>query len=169
MIRFQIKYIVYQNDKVMKTIIIPSDFSLESFQVAETIVSNSTEPVRILFIHLFHVADDIQDLLFSNYRKKEYEFVSAEFSEACEMLINLYPEILKSIEIEFFYGSKLAVFKNFLDYNQADFIAYSKSYGIPKLSKSSIDALPVIMKCGIPVLDSEQISPAIFSGVENIR
>jgi len=153
----------------MKTVIIPSDFSLESFQVAETIVRNSREPLKILFIHLFHVADDIQDLLFSNYRKKEYEFVSDGFSQDCEMLTNLYPEIVKCIKIEFFYGSKLAVFKNFLDYNQADFIAYSKSYGIPKLSKSSIDALPVIMKCGIPVLDSDQIGSTIFSGAENIR
>lgn len=153
----------------MKTIIIPCDFSMESFHVAETIVRNSKEQVKILFIHLFHVADDIQDLLFSNYRKKEYEFVSAEFRQECKMLTNLYPDILKSVKIEFFYGNKLAVFKNFLDYNQADFIAYSKSYGIPKLSKSSIDALPVIMKCGIPVLDSEEISSSIFSGVESIR
>ncbi len=63
----------------MKTIVIVSDFSLESFQVAEKIVSNSSEPVHILFTHLFHIADDIQDLLFSSYRKKEYEFVSESF------------------------------------------------------------------------------------------
>jgi hypothetical protein len=153
----------------MKTIIIPSDFSMESFQVAETIVRNSKEPVRIFFIHLFRVADDIQDLLFSNYRKKEYEFVSAEFRQECEMLKNLYPEIVKNIKIEFFYGNKLAVFKNFLDYNQADYIAYSKTYGIPKLSKSSIDALPVMMKCGLPLIDSEAINSSTFSDAENAR
>lgn len=153
----------------MKTIIIPSDFSMESFQVAEVIVRNSSERTRILFTHLFHVADDIQDLLFSNYRKKEYEFVSLKFRQECDMLKNLYPEILKNVRIEFFYGSKLASFKNFLDYNQADYIAYSKSYGIPKLSKSSIDALPVIMKCGLPLIETDEVQTSVLSGVSNLR
>lgn len=153
----------------MKTIIIPSDFSIESIQVAETIVRNAKEEVRILFIHMFHVADDIQDLLFSNYRKKEYEFVSDEFRHECDMLKNVYTGRLKSITIEFFYGSKLAVFKNFLDYNNADFIAYSKSYGMPKLGKSSIEALPVIQKCGLPLIDADEINNSVFSDIENFR
>lgn len=153
----------------MKTIIIPSDFSIESIQVAETVVRNAKEEVRILFIHMFHVADDIQDLLFSNYRKKEYEFVSDEFRHECDMLKNVYTGRLKSITIEFFYGSKLAVFKNFLDYNNADFIAYSKSYGMPKLGKSSIEALPVIQKCGLPLIDADEINNSVFSDIENFR
>lgn len=153
----------------MKTVIIPSDFSSESVQVAEAIVRNAKEEVSILFIHLFHVADDIQDLLFSNYRKKEYEFVSGEFRHECEILREVYSSTLKSIKIEFFYGSKLAVFKNFLDYNKADYIGYSKSYGMPKLSKSSIDALPVIMKCGLPLLDADEINQSVFSAIENLR
>jgi hypothetical protein len=153
----------------MKTIIIPSDFSIDSIQVAETVVRNAKEEVKILFIHLFHVADDIQDLLFSNYRKKEYEFVSDEFRHECDMLKNVYAGKLKSVTIEFFYGSKLAVFKNFLDYNKADFIAYSKSYGIPKLSKSSIDALPVVLKSGLPLIDADEINKSAFSDIENFR
>lgn len=153
----------------MKTIIIPSDFSIDSIQVAETVVRNAKEEVKILFIHLFHVADDIQDLLFSNYRKKEYEFVSDEFRHECDMLKNVYAGKLKSVNIEFFYGSKLAVFKNFLDYNKADFIAYSKSYGIPKLSKSSIDALPVVLKSGLPLIDADEINKSAFSDIENFR
>jgi len=153
----------------MKTVIIPSDFSAESVQVAETIVRNASEEVNILFIHLFHVADDIQDLLFSNYRKKEYEFVSEAFRHECEILKDVYSSTLKSINIEFFYGSKLAVFKNFLDYNKADYIGYSKSYGMPKLSKSSIDALPVILKCGLPLIDADMVNESVFSNMENVR
>lgn len=156
-----------QNDRIMKTIVIVSDFSLESFQVAEKIVSNSSEPVHILFTHLFHIADDIQDLLFSSYRKKEHEFVSESFQLNCEILKSDFPGILKSVKIEFFYGSRLALFKNFLDYNQADYIAFSESYGIPKLGKSSIDAVPVIRKSGIPLLNTDKIMSPDF--VENIN
>ncbi|MBE9464217.1 hypothetical protein ACFP1I_06515 [Dyadobacter subterraneus] len=153
----------------MKTIIIVSDFSLESFQVAEKIVNNSSEPVSILFTHLFHIADDIQDLLFSNYRKKEHEFVSEAFQRDCELLKSDFPDILKSVKVEFFYGSRLALFKNFLDYNQADYIAYSESYGTPKLGKSSIDALPVIRKAGIPLINTDEILSPVFTDVENVR
>ena len=158
-----------QNDRIMKTIIIVSDFSMESFQVAEKIVSNSSEPVSILFTHLFHVADDIQDLLFSNYRKKEYEFVSEQFYQDCEMLKRDFPDILKSIKVEFFYGSRLALFKNFLDYNQADYIAFSESYGIPKLAKSSIDAMPVIRKAGISLINTDKILSREFMDADNVR
>ena len=152
----------------MKTVVIPSDFKIESIQIAETVVRDSHEEVKIIFIHLFHVADDIQDLLFSNYRKKEYEFVSETFRNECKILQDLYSEKLKSVKIEFFYGSRLAVFKNFLDYNKADCIAYSESYGIPKLAKSSLDALPIIKKCGLPLIDTDQIRETEMADIKRI-
>lgn len=141
----------------MKTIVIPSDFSAESIQLAKAIVRNSEEEVRLIFTHLFHVPDDIQDLLFSTYRKKEYDYVSEVFRQECDLLKELYSEKFKGYHIEFFYGNKLAAFKNFLEANDASCIAYSQSYGVPKLSKSSIDALPVIKKSGLPLIDFDLV------------
>ena len=146
----------------MKTIVIPSDFSNESIQVAETILRNDKTDIRFVFTHLFHVADDIQDLLFSNYRKKEYEFVSEEFNKQVQILKSVYPHLV-SVKTEFFYGSKLAGFKNFLDYNDAEIIAYSESYGVPKLSKSSIDAMPVIKKCGMYLINTDAMRETVMS------
>ncbi|MCE7043519.1 hypothetical protein [Dyadobacter sp. CY312] len=146
----------------MKTIVIPSDFSLDSVQVAEAIVRNEKNEVRIIFTHLFYVADDIQDLLFLSYRKKEYEFVSDEFNREVSILKSMHPHLV-SVKTEFFYGGKLAGFKNFLDYNEADGIAYSESYGIPKLSKSSIDAMPVLRKSGIRLINTDAINEAEFA------
>jgi hypothetical protein len=146
----------------MKTIVIPSDFTADSIQVAELIARNSREEVNLIFTHLFHVADDIQDLLFSSYRKKEHEFVSEAFWDECKELKHLFSNI-RSIKIEFFYGSRLAVFKNFLEHNEVDCIAYSESYGIPKISKSSIDALPVIRKSGLPLLDVDQMKESVLT------
>jgi len=150
----------------MKTIVIPSDFSLESIQVAETVVRNSKEEVRLVFIHLFHVADDIQDLLFSTYRKKEYDFVSDEFRKECKMLKDLHPDKVQGYKIEFFYGNRLAPFKNFLDYYETDSIAYSSSYGVPKISKSSLDAVAIINKAGYQIIDVDTIKKPQFSGVQ---
>jgi hypothetical protein len=148
----------------MKTIVIPSDFSTESIQVAETILRNNKTEIRFVFTHLFHVADDIQDLLFSNYRKKEYEFVSDEFNKQVQILKSVYPHLV-SVKTEFFYGSKLAGFKNFLDYNDAESIAYSESYGVPKLSKSSIEAMPVMKKCGMHLINTDKIRETVMADV----
>lgn len=141
----------------MKTVVIPADFSPESLQVAHILARNAQDKFSIVFTHLFHVADDIQDLLFSTYRKKEYDFVSEAFWEECHLIKNLYGNKVHSIKVEFFYGNKLAAFKNFLEAHDADFIAYSENNGIPKLSKSSLDALPVIKKSGVELINVDRI------------
>jgi len=152
----------------MKTILLPSDFSMESVHVAETVVRESKEDLRLVFTHLFHVADDIQDLLFSSYREKEYELVPEEFWKECTILKDLYSKKLLSVKVAFYYGNKLASFKNFLDYHQADHIAYSESYGIPKLKKSSIEALPVLKKCGLPLMNTDLIADSALSTAREI-
>lgn len=141
----------------MKTVIIPADFTSESLQVAHILARNAKEQFSIVFTHLFHVADDIQDLLFSTYRKKEYDFVSEDFWKECHMIKDLYGNKVRSIKVEFFYGNKLAAFKNFLDAHGADFIAYSENAGITRLSKSSLDALPVIKKAGVELINVDKI------------
>lgn len=135
---------------------IPTDFTNEGIQIAEAIVRDIRDEVRVVFTHLFHVADDIQDLLFSTYREKEYELVPEEFWQECRMLKDTYSD-LASIKIDFFYGNKLALLKNFLEYYETDYIAYSEQYGIPKLTRSSLDALPVLKKTGYPMINTDMV------------
>jgi hypothetical protein len=153
----------------MKTVMIPTDFTNEGIQVAETIVRDSNEDVKLVFTHLFHVADDIQDLLFSGNREKEYEFVPEKFWADCRNLKEDFNGKLKSVKIDFFYGNKIAGLKNFLEYHEVDSIAYSESYGIPKLNKNSLDALPVLKKCGISLLNADLIHVAAFAEATNLH
>lgn len=140
----------------MRTVVIPTDFTNEGIQIAEAIVRDIRDEVRVVFTHLFHVADDIQDLLFSTYREKEYELVPEEFWQECRMLKDTYSD-LASIKIDFFYGNKLALLKNFLEYYETDYIAYSEQYGIPKLTRSSLDALPVLKKTGYTMINTDMV------------
>ncbi|WP_439557732.1 hypothetical protein [Dyadobacter sp.] len=153
----------------MKTVMIPTDFTNEGIQVAETIVRDLNEDVKLVFTHLFHVADDIQDLLFSGYREKEYELVSEDFWADCRALKEDYPDQLQSVKIDFFYGNKIAGLKNFLEYHEVDCIAYSQNYGFPKLNKSSLDALPVLKKCGIPMINADLISVGFFAHANSMQ
>ncbi|MCF0069039.1 hypothetical protein LZD49_01065 [Dyadobacter sp. CY261] len=153
----------------MRTVVIPTDFTNEGVQIAEAIVRDIQDEVRVVFTHLFHVADDIQDLLFSTYREKEYELVPEEFWHECRMLKDTYPDQLASIKIDFFYGNKLALLKNFLEYYETDFIVYSEQYGIPKLTKSSLDALPVLKKTGITMINADMIRVSSLADVASYR
>jgi hypothetical protein len=150
------RFVNFKNGIYMRTVVIPTDFTNEGIQIAEAIVRDIRDEVRVIFTHLFHVADDIQDLLFSTYREKEYELVPEEFWQECKMLKDTYPE-LASIKIDFFYGNKLALLKNFLEYHETDFIAYSERYGIPKLTRSSLDALPVLKKTGYTMINADMV------------
>lgn len=141
----------------MRTVVIPTDFTNEGILIAEAIVRDIHEEVRVVFTHLFHVADDIQDLLFSTYREKEYELIPEAFWEDCKILKDTFSDKLSSIRIDFFYGNKLALLKNFLEYYETDLVAYSEEYGIPKLTKSSLDALPVLKKTGYPLINTDMI------------
>lgn len=148
---------------------IPTDFTNEGIQIAEAIVRDVQDEVRVVFTHLFHVADDIQDLLFSTYREKEYELVPEEFWQECRILKDSYSDKVASIKIDFFYGNKLALLKNFLEYYDTDIIAYSEQYGIPKLTKSSLDALPVLKKTGYTMINADMVRVSSLADVSNYR
>ncbi|WP_205748095.1 hypothetical protein [Dyadobacter luticola] len=152
----------------MKTIMIPSDFSHESILTSESIVRNMDEDVKIVFTHFFHIADDIQDLLFSNTRDKEYELVSEDFWSDCKVLKDGYSEKLISIRIDFFYGNKLAALRNFLEYHDVNFIAYSENHGFPKLNKTSMDAFPILQKAGITMINTDLIHTAEQTDTQGI-
>lgn len=152
----------------MKTVVIPTDFTNEGIQIAEAIVKDIRDEVRVVFTHLFHVADDIQDLLFSTYREREFELIPEEFWDECKVLKERYPE-LSSIKIDFFYGNKLALLKNFLEYYDTDFIVYSEQYGIPKLTKSSLDALPVLKKTGYTMINADMVRVSSLADIGNYR
>lgn len=153
----------------MRTVVIPTDFTNEGIQIAEAIVRDVQDEVRLVFTHLFHVADDIQDLLFSTYREKEYELVPEEFWQDCRILKDSYSDKVASIKIDFFYGNKLALLKNFLEYYDTDIIAYSEQYGIPKLTKSSLDALPVLKKTGYTMINADMVRVSSLADVSNYR
>lgn len=138
----------------MNTILIPTDFSEASLNTTAIVLANSTGDMNIVFTHLFAIPDGIQDLFFGNYRKKESQFETEAFRRGCTKL-QLGHKNLKSTKVEFFYGNTLAMFKQFLAYHNITAIAYSEKAGVKKISKSSIDALRIIKKCGYELINTD--------------
>ena len=144
----------------MKKILVPTDFSETSIRLLNQLSKTTDQETELLFTHLFYLPEGIPDLLFSTYRLREYKFVTPEFK-------NAYLEFYESrnqkksehmIPIRFFYGNTLIYFKNFLQANQIDLIAYSDKYPVKKLNSSSIEINSVIRKCGTELLNIDERS-----------
>jgi len=136
----------------MKTVLIPTDFNLESLTILETLVQQKTEKMNIIFLHAFKLSDSITDMLMLSRRSRDYENVSDEFYNAINQFKSKYPSQVNCIGIEYFYGSTVAAFKNFLEAFDVDYIAYLKNYNFKPINKYSIDPKFLTERSGCEVL-----------------
>lgn len=133
----------------MKTILIPTDFSLSSLDCIPDLYVQQEQELNLIFVHLFKLSDAIGDLLMLSRRSKEYEYISDDFYTQCEELKSKFPGI-RSIKIDFFYGSTLSTFRNFLEAHSVDYILDPSNCCCKKLNKSSIDPTALFNKSGLP-------------------
>ncbi|MCZ4222049.1 hypothetical protein [Pedobacter rhodius] len=136
----------------MKTVLIPTDFNLESLNILETLVQQKTEKLNIIFVHAFKLSDSITDMLMLSRRSRDYENVSDEFYQLINQFKNKYPNRINCIGIEYFYGSTVAAFKNFIEAFDVDCIAYLKNYAFKPINKYSIDPKFLTERSGCEVL-----------------
>lgn len=133
----------------MKTVLVPTDFNVESLKIIDALVLTSKpEKVGIIFMHAFKLSDSITDLLMLSRRSRDYEKVSDEFYVGMDFYKQKYPNDIKFIGIEYFYGGTVAAFKNFIEGLNTDFIAYPKDYNFNPIHKASIDPASLIKRCG---------------------
>ncbi|WP_316772244.1 hypothetical protein [Pedobacter frigiditerrae] len=138
----------------MKTILIPTDFNTESVKIIDALVlTNKPQNIGIIFMHAFGLSDSITDMLMLSRRSRDYENISNDFYTQLEIYRQKYPNHIKFIGIEYFYGNTVAAFKNFIDGVNADFIAYPKDYNFEKINKYSIDAKTLTKRCGCEVVE----------------
>lgn len=138
----------------MKNILIPTDFSVRSLDMVKEAINNVQlhEPMNILLVHFFKMSDNMQELMMLSRRMKDYEHVSEEYRNVIAQLQKNYPARINNIRVECFYGSTVAVFKNFLFGNGISVIAYDEHYRFVKVNKNSIDPLNIIKKSGCALL-----------------
>lgn len=137
----------------MKTVLVPTDFTLESTKIIDALVQNQKEEqLNIIFLHAFKLSDSITDMLMLSRRSRDYENVSNEFYQKIYDLKIQYPEQINGIAIEYFYGSTFAAFKNFVDAFEVSAVAYLKDYHFIPLNKYSIDPKYLTERSGCEVL-----------------
>jgi hypothetical protein len=137
----------------MKTVLVPTDFNLESTKIIDALVqAQPHETLNVIFLHAFKLSDSITDMLMLSRRSRDYENVSDEFYQQLNEYKKRYSNEISKIGIEYFYGSTVSAFKNFIEAFDVDCIAYPKDYNFKALNKYSIDPKFLTERSGCEVI-----------------
>lgn len=155
----------------MQNILIPTNFSVQSLDCVSSLCEQyKGSSLRLVFVHMFKISDSIADLLMLSRRNKEYSYIGADFYDTCEALKARYPQLV--IQIEFFYGSSMNNFNDFLETAEIDAILEPSSCIMTKLNPSSTDPLLFINKSRLPLISilssKETIAASAIAGKEEI-
>lgn len=137
----------------MKTVLVPTDFHLDSTKIIDALVeAQPNENLNIIFLHAFKLSDSITDMLMLSRRSRDYENVSDEFYQKLEDYKKLYANHIHTIGIEYFYGSTVSAFKNFIEAFDVNYIAYPRDYNFKAINKYSINPKYLTERSGCEVV-----------------
>lgn len=138
----------------MKRVLVPTDFNVESTKIIDAIaLHQGLEEVTVIFLHAFKLSDSITDMLMLSRRSRDYEHINDEFSQKINSYTDKYQNKIKSIGVEFFYGSTAAAFRNLIEGLQIDLVVYPQRYNFAPINKYSIDPKYLTARCGCQVLE----------------
>jgi hypothetical protein len=126
-----------------RTILVPTDFSIESLNLFKYAAQHAQEPLNIVLVHGLHLSDSIFDLLFRTRTDSVSKLTNPDFEDACLILRNKYASHINSFRIEIFSGVTQSAFQNFLEGNRITEILIPKTYTL-RLSGKSFDVLPYL-------------------------
>jgi hypothetical protein len=137
----------------MKTLLIPTDFKLESLNAVSRLVETQyPEKLNIVMVHLLGITDAMGELALLSRRSAEYRLISSDFYNTCTRLKQLHPDMIGNIDITFFYGYTMAAFRHFLEAHNVDAIVQLDDYNYELLTEKSINPNNLIHRAGTEVI-----------------
>jgi hypothetical protein len=139
----------------MINILVPTDFTADSLMLAENALKNSNiEKCNIVLFHAFQPPASPLDMLGAGHRDPSCELMTESFRQACKQLKDANVTRINKIIVRCMTGSTRAVFRNFIEANDIDFIYCPNEYCFLPVHARSVDPQYLFSKCGIPVLKS---------------
>lgn len=135
---------------MIKTILIATDFSLESLNILKKVLKekNATEEdtqYDILLVSGYDMGDSIRDLLFNTKSTVFNKIRSKEFCDAYSIIKNKYPHLVSKIVCDIFTGNFQRAFNNYVKAENIEEAYYTSSLK-DKNTKGKFDLAPYIKK-----------------------
>jgi hypothetical protein len=141
-----------------KTIVIPTDFTVQSLNVLKTVLNqnNSQQKFNVILLHGLTLGDSIRDLLFFSKPQQISSLMSAEFEEAYEVIRNKFDSQINSLKIDLFTGYTVSAFTTYLEANGVQEI-FTSDRKPEFTNKNSFDFSRLVNKCNIDVTVVESV------------
>jgi hypothetical protein len=127
-----------------KTVLVPTDFTMESLNLFKYIMETTTVDVHVIFLHCMSPSDSIIDLLFTSSDDLPESLITRDFKEAISIIKNRYGSHRSTEVVEVFRGRTHGAFINFLEGNKVDEIIVPKEYKFIKAKSNSVDPMSFI-------------------------
>jgi len=135
----------------MTNILIPTDFSADSFRMAEQAIRFLNREVNVILFHAYEMPFYYQDL-FGNEQPPYYKMLNDGFRQGCRQLKSQYPHLVKKINFQYMQGNSNALFRNFAEGNNIKLIVCPDGYAYTKTHARSLNPVPFFKKSRIPML-----------------
>src|SRR5690606_18087174 len=97
-----------------KTILVPTDFHVESLNVLKLALSSShDDKVKVILMYSVDLGNSFQDLIFYSPQKIIGSAVKPEFQDALAILKNRFEKTIDMLLIDVFHGYSNHAFINF--------------------------------------------------------
>lgn len=135
---------------MLKTILIPTDFTVESLNILHQVVEeNAIFDLSVILLHGHLLNDSITDLLFYSDDSVIKPLLTPEFSEALLVIKERYQKI-KYLSIDVTHSIHQQPFNRFLKTKKVDEI-YLEFGSALHLSKRGFDTIALLKESGFPL------------------
>ncbi|MFN3639952.1 MAG: hypothetical protein ACK4UK_03460 [Flavobacterium sp.] len=136
-----------------KTVLIPTDFSIESLTVLKNFLHQADDQYTydIILLHGTYLSDSISDLLFFSKGKILKELTNEAFEEACMILKNKFASKINSLRKDLYTGYTQSAFNSYVDANRITVACIPANFQWNLSNKKSFDLMPFINKSDVRV------------------
>ncbi len=133
-----------------KTILIPTDFSVQSLNVFKDAMTRLGDTkAKVLLVHGISLSDSISDLLFFSKSQLIEKLETEEFVSSCWLMQNRFRSRIESLHVDIFTGFNVAAFNQYIEANKVDEAFLPVSYKFIRRHKRSFDLVPFIKKSSL--------------------
>jgi len=136
----------------MNNLLIPTDFTTSSVQLATKAVRTLKERTNIVFFHAFELPYFYNDTLSS--QPPYVGLMNDRLRQACRQLKDQFPDLIGTITFRFMRGNTNALFRNFIEANNITMIVCPVDYFHKKVHEDSINPTPFFRRCKLPLLQN---------------
>lgn len=145
----------------MKTILLPTDLSIQSLYPVHDIVKEANgESLEIIVVHFLSLSTSISDLLTT---RDPYSEIPGHFTEAYQSLRNKYQDVIGKLTFKFVYCNTTRYLNNFIEGNNVSTVYLLENYTYGTPLKNSVALKNYFAKCKVKVIHISLHSEATSS------